>query len=271
MSCSCCAARPLVSPGLTRRSLLMAATATAGTALVGCNEFGELGASLVDREQVQSLGLQAYEEIKEKTPIYRDSRAQALVEQVGRRVVQASGSSLPADQWEFTVFDSKQLNAFALPGGKIGVYRGMLEFTGGDAAQLATVLAHEVGHVTADHAAERLGTSQLSGVGAAALGIVLEAYGIPAGAQASGLAADLLVARPFSRGQELEADRLGLNYMARAGYDPATAVTFWRRMAQATGRSGGPGFLSTHPADAARIAQLEELLPEAERAYRATG
>jgi predicted Zn-dependent protease len=267
MPCPCCAARPLISAGLTRRHLLLATTA--GVALTSCTDFGELGASLVDREQVDSLGLQAYQEMKEKNPIYRNSAAQALVERVGRRVVQASGASVPADQWEFTLFDSEQLNAFALPGGKIGVYRGMIDFTGGDEAQLATVLAHEVGHVAADHAAERLGTTQLTGLGAAALGTVLEAYGIPAGTQASGLAADLLVARPFSRGQELEADRLGLAYMAEAGYDPATALTFWRRMAQATGRSGGPAFLSTHPTDAARIAQIEALLPEAERAYRA--
>jgi predicted Zn-dependent protease len=270
MSCSCCATRPLLSPDLTRRHLLVTAAATAGVTLAGCAEFGDLGASFVDREQVQSLGLQAYEEIKEKTPIYRNAQAQALVERVGRRVVQASGSTVPANQWEFTLFDSEQLNAFALPGGKIGVYRGMLEFTGGNEAQLATVLAHEAGHVTADHAAERLGTTQLTGLGATALGMVLEAYGIPAGAQASGLAADLLVARPFSRGQELEADRLGLNFMARAGYDPATALTFWQRMAQASGRAGSPAFLSTHPADAARIAQIEQLLPEAERTYRAT-
>jgi predicted Zn-dependent protease len=213
------------------------------------------------------MGLAAFQEIKQETPISRDPQAKALVERVGRRVVAASGSEIPASQWEFVVFQSDELNAFALPGGKVGVYTGMLKLIGGDEAELAAVIGHEVGHVIANHAAQRVGTSQITSLGGTALAVVLEAYGVPLGQQATGLAAEYLVARPFSRSQELDADRLGLGYMAKAGYDPSTAVEFWQKMARAGG-GGVPGFLSTHPADAQRIAQIQELLPEAERIYR---
>jgi metalloendopeptidase OMA1, mitochondrial len=242
----------------------------AGTAVAGCtaSDFGELGASLVDENQVQQMGLAAFQEIKQETPISRNPQAKALVERVGRRVVAASGSDIPASRWEFVVFQSDELNAFALPGGKVGVYTGMLKLIGGDEAELATVIGHEVGHVIANHAAQRVGTSQITSLGGTALAVVLEAYGVPMGQQATGLAAEYLVARPFSRSQELDADRLGLGYMAEAGYDPSTAVEFWQKMAQAGGGGGVPGFLSTHPADAQRIAQIQELLPEAERIYR---
>ncbi len=241
----------------------------AGTALAGCtaSDFGKLGASLVDESQVQQMGLAAFQEIKQETPVSRDPQAKALVERVGERVVAASGTELPAGQWEFVVFDSDQLNAFALPGGKVGIYSGMLKLIGGDEAELATVIGHEIGHVVADHAAQRVGTSQITSLGGGMLAMVLDAYGVPLGQQATGVAAEYLVARPFSRSQELEADRLGLGYMAKAGYDPSRSIEFWQKMAHASGGSG-PGFLSTHPADAARIAQLQEMLPEAERIYR---
>jgi metalloendopeptidase OMA1, mitochondrial len=270
LTCSCCAHARLSGHGLSRRVALGIGLGAAGAALAGCttSDFGQLGASLVDESQVQQMGLSAFQEIKQETPISRDLQAKALVERVGRRVVATSGSQIPASQWEFVVFESDQLNAFALPGGKVGVYTGMLKLIGGDEAELATVIGHEVGHVIANHAAQRVGTSQITGLGGTALGVVLEAYGVPLGQQATGLAAEYLVARPFSRSQELDADRLGLTYMAEAGYDPSEAVEFWQKMARASGSGGGPGFLSTHPADAQRIAQLQELLPEAERIYR---
>jgi predicted Zn-dependent protease len=270
LTCSCCAHTRLSGHGLSRRVALGIGLGAAGAALAGCtaSDFGQLGASLVDESQVQQMGLSAFQEIKQETPISRDPQAKALVERVGRRVVATSESQIPASQWEFVVFESDQLNAFALPGGKVGVYTGMLKLIGGDEAELATVIGHEVGHVIANHAAQRVGTSQITGLGGTALGVVLEAYGVPLGQQATGLAAEYLVARPFSRSQELDADRLGLTYMAEAGYDPTKAVEFWQKMARASGGGGGPGFLSTHPADAQRIAQLQELLPEAERIYR---
>jgi metalloendopeptidase OMA1, mitochondrial len=266
--CPCRAAsRPRLV--LTRRAAL--GLGLGGTvALAGCEGgggLGGIGASLVDEDQVRQLGVAAFEDLKQKTPIVRDPAAQALVERIGRRVVAASGSAIPAGRWEFVVFDRPELNAFALPGGKVGVYRGMLRLVDGE-AELATVIAHEVGHVVADHAAQRLGTSRLTSLGAGALSIVLDAYGVPVGPEATGLAAEYLVARPFSRGQELEADRLGVGYMAEAGYDPAEAIGFWRKMQAASGRGGAPTFLSTHPSDEARIAQLQAIVPAAERIYR---
>jgi predicted Zn-dependent protease len=261
LTCSC---RLHAHPILSRRAALGLGL---GTAVAGCSEFGQLGAGLVDPDQVQQMGLSAFQEIKQETPISRNPQANALVERVGRRVVAASGSDIPAAQWEFVVFDSDQLNAFALPGGKVGVYSGMLNLIGGDEAELATVIGHEIGHVTANHAAQRVGTSQITSLGGTVLAVVLEAYGVPMGQQATGLAAEYLVARPFSRSQELDADRLGFTYMAEAGYDPAQAIEFWQKMARA-GSGSGPGFLSTHPADAERMAQLEALLPEAQRIYR---
>ncbi len=262
LTCSC---RLHAHPILSRRAALGLGL---GAAVAGCSDFGQLGASLVDPDQLQQMGLSAFQEIKQETPISRSSQANALVERVGRRVVATSGSDIPASQWEFVVFESEELNAFALPGGKVGVYSGMLKLIGGDEAELATVIGHEVGHVIANHAAQRVGTSQITNVGGSLLAVVLEAYGVPLGQQATGLAAEYLVARPFSRSQELDADRLGLTYMAEAGFDPTQAIEFWQKMARAGGAKG-PGFLSTHPADAARMAQLEELLPEAERVYRA--
>ena len=181
-----------------------------------------------------------------------------------------SGSTIPVSRWEVVVFDSDEVNAFALPGGKIGVYRGILRLAGDDDAQIATVMGHEVGHVTARHAAQRIGAAQLTGMVQQAAAIGLEMGGVAGGQQiagALGLGAQYGVLMPFSRAQELEADRLGVLSMAKAGYDPSRAVQFWRKMA----RQGGgkpPEFLSTHPADATRIAQIEALLPEAEKLYR---
>lgn len=267
LTCPCCHHPRLPLPHLSRRASL----ALLGAGLAGCtaSDFGQLGASLVDERQVRQMGLAAFQEIKQEVPISRDPGAQALVERVGRRVAAASGAEIPPSQWEFVVFESSELNAFALPGGKVGVYTGMLRLIGGDEAELAAVVGHEIGHVVADHAAQRVGTSQITSVGGTVLAAVLEAYGMPMGQQATGLAAEYLVARPFSRSQELEADRLGLGYMAEAGYDPSEAIEFWQKMARAGGGRGVPGFLSTHPTDTQRIGQLQAMLPEALRIYRA--
>jgi metalloendopeptidase OMA1, mitochondrial len=272
VTCPCCAARHHPHALLTRRAALGLGLGGAA-ALAGCGgaggALGELGAQFVSPEQERELGSAAFSQIREQTPVSRDPAQNARVARVAERIVAVSGSEIPASRWDFVVFDSPQPNAFALPGGHVGVYSGMFRVAQSD-AELATVIGHEVGHVNARHAAQRVGASQITDLGVALAGAALDLGGVAGGqalAGALGVGAQYGVILPFSRGQELEADKLGVTYMARAGYDPRASIGFWRKMAQAT-RGGGPDFLSTHPNDEARIAQLEALMPEAERVYR---
>ena len=173
------------------------------------------------------------------------------------------------------VFDSPQLNAFALPGGKVGVYSGLLKLAQSDAA-LATVMGHEIGHVTARHGSERMTEAMIiSGVGALGAAVVEAKTDDPQKKQlfalAYGGAATGLRVLPHSRANESEADRMGATYAARAGYDPRAAITFWEKMVaqkQAADKSGATAsgalgaLLSTHPADEKRIADLKALMPQ---------
>jgi predicted Zn-dependent protease len=225
---------------------------------------GWLADYLVPEAMAAELGAAAFRETLRQTPPVRDLALQRRVTAVGERIVAASASPWPT--WRFAVLDSPQVNAFALPGGYVAVFAGMLKVTA-DEAQLATVLGHEVGHVTARHAAERIVAENAVAL-ALRLGASLLAFGdtnLPADLVVAlgGSAAEFGLIRPFGRGQELEADELGLRYMARAGYDPAASIAFWRRMTALDNRGGGgvPVFLSTHPAGERRIERLEELLP----------
>lgn len=220
---------------------------------------------LVSAAQEVQMGAQAYQEVLTKTKLSGDPTANALVTRVGTRIAAATGrSDLP---WEFKVVDDAQTaNAFALPGGKVAVYTGILPITL-DEAGLAAVLGHEVSHVIARHSAERM-SEQL---GAQALGgLIGTALGIDPTVTQTG--ATLLVGAlqlPWGRKQESEADHLGLIYMAKAGYDPRAARDLWGRMAEAAkGRSRPPEFLSTHPSEATRIRQIEGWLPEAMKHYK---
>lgn len=219
-----------------------------------------------------ALGLSAFEELKKETPINRDPALNALVQRVGQRIAAAAKDDLPNAQWEFVVFDSKEPNAFCLPGGKIGIYTGILPITK-DEAGLATVMGHEVAHATARHGAERMSQAMaaqgVGQVGGAALGAADPRWGqlfqaaYPAVAQVG-------VLLPYGRKQESEADRIGLHYMARAGYDPAEAVNFWQRFSAAMPKSSTPPFLRTHPVDTTRIADIQKYLFEAKQVYNAS-
>ncbi len=213
------------------------------------------------------LGASAYLSMLETEKISPNRHYAQAVRRVGRRI--AAVSHTPNLRWRYTVFDDdRQVNAFAFPGGKIGVYTGMIPVAKTDAG-LATVMAHEVAHATARHGGERMTLGILLEMGSAALasamkkkdkkttGRVLAAYGV-------GTA--LVVALPFSRKQEGEADRIGLIYMAKAGYDPREAVAFWERMG-AAGRGAPPEFLSTHPGYRTRIKNLRKWMPEAMEYY----
>jgi len=156
------------------------------------------------------------------------------------------------------------INAFALPGGYMGVFEGLMNVAE-DQHQLAAVIGHEIAHVTARHGAERVSRHQATGFAVNVLG---GATGSQQTAALLGLGAQVGLLLPFGRAQETEADRLGLDYMARAGFNPAGAVKLWNNMAQASGGGGPPAFLSTHPTSDSRIRDLTNRMPRAMELYR---
>ncbi len=246
------------------------------TLLSACASAPETGRSqilLIDQAQEAKLGFQTFEQLKRKTPISHDQHQTQQLQRVGKRV--AAVARLPHAKWEFVLFDDKSANAFALPGGKVGVYTGLLPITQNEAG-LATVIGHEVAHAIARHGTERMSQAILIQAGGSALSAALGSstqFTKDLAMQAYGLGTQVAVSLPYSRTQELEADHLGLLYMARAGYDPREAIAFWRRF-QAYGQQHGgkpPEFLSTHPMDSRRIAQLERLMPQALTEYDRNG
>jgi metalloendopeptidase OMA1, mitochondrial len=254
------------------RSSLLGVAALIIAIIAGCETVPITGRSqlnIVSPAQETQMGAEAYQEILKQAKLSTDPAANALVTRVGTRIASATGrGDLP---WEFKVIDDPQIvNAFALPGGKVAVYTGILPVTR-DESGLAVVLGHEISHVMARHSAERLSEQ---------LGAQLVAQGISAGItaltgldpQAMQMGAGLLVNMvllPWGRKQESEADHLGLIYMAEAGYDPRAARDLWIRMGEAAkGRSRPPEFLSTHPSEETRVHQIESWLPEALQHYR---
>lgn len=237
--------------------------------IAGCSTVGETGRKqliLISPGQETSLGLSSFNQMKKDVPISKDAAANDLVRRVGQRI--AAVASLPNAQWEFVVFESKEANAFCLPGGKVGVYTGILPITK-DEAGLATVIGHEVAHAYAHHGAERMSQGLLTEIGAQALGASLSAADPRVQMvtmAAYGVGAKVGFELPHSRGQESEADHIGLRFMAKAGYDPEAAVQFWQRFSTFNQQHGGgdtPSFLRTHPLDTTRIQQLQQWMPEA--------
>ena len=242
--------------------------------IVGCATVPETGRSqliLVSSSDVLQLSLSEFDKIKNSTPVSQNAEQKTLVDRVGRRI--AAVAPLPNAKWEFVLFDKPDVqNAFALPGGKVGVYSGLLTVTQNEAG-LATVMAHEVAHAVARHGEERISQGLLVQLGGQALGAALKSRpeATQALAQAAfGIGSNVAYMLPHSRDQELEADRIGLSYMARAGYDPNEAVAFWKRFGAENAKRGGKAIelLSTHPLDDKRIAQLESLMPAAVAEYQ---
>jgi len=241
--------------------------------LDGCSTApvtGRKELNFISPAQEMQLGLSTFDQMKKEVPISHDPAANALVEKVGRRIAAVASRDLPDAQWEFVVFESRDANAFCLPGGKVGVYTGLLPIAR-DEAGLATVIGHEVAHAAAHHGGERMSEAMLMQTGGQILGATLSNYD-PRVQTAAGLAYGLgsKVGRelPHSRKQESEADHIGLIYMARAGYDPQAALQFWERFAQTMGKSDqGLSFLRTHPVTEVRIQQLRDAMPEALAEY----
>jgi predicted Zn-dependent protease len=219
---------------------------------------------LVSEDQMSQAGAQAYREVVRKEGISSDQQLQQRVEAVGARLARVS--DVGDARWEFTVIDDPTPNAFALPGGKVGVNAGLFKVAQND-AQLAAVLGHEIAHVAARHAAERISQQILQEGGLQVLGV---ATGSQAAVQLAAAAALVGISLPYSRTQEAEADEIGLMYMAEAGYDPRQAITLWQNMEGATG-SQSIEFLSTHPSAGSRIERLQASMPKALEAYRAAG
>jgi predicted Zn-dependent protease len=228
---------------------------------------------MVSPQQEQTLGYQAFADIRRHSKAAQDPALQARVREVGERIAKAANR--PDYHWEFVVFqDDKEANAFCLPGGKVGIYTGLFKYIHSD-ADLATAISHEVAHVLARHAGERLSQGRLAQAGGLALGIGLAALGVGSGAsrvamKGYGLGTKVGVLLPYSRVQESEADHIGLILMAKAGYDPKAALGFWERFANSKeSKAHMPQFLSTHPSDTNRIQNIRTFLPEAERYYAA--
>jgi len=225
---------------------------------------------LIDEPQEVALGIKAYQAALSKAKRATDAEKTAWVERVGKRI--AAAAERPDYRWEFALIqDDKMINAFALPGGKMAVYTGILPVAETEAG-LAVVMSHEVAHAIARHGGERMTTGLLAQLGMTALNVGLAVKGedpgtIQAFNTAYGLGAQFGILLPFSRNQESEADHIGLILMSRAGYDPKAAIGFWQRMAE-TKKAAPPEWLTTHPSDATRIRQLRALLPEAEKEYR---
>jgi predicted Zn-dependent protease len=233
------------------------------TSLAACENAPITGRSqliLVDDAQVQELGLQAYQEMKREQPLSDDPALNSRVQRVGRDIAQISPK--PDWEWEFSLFENDSANAFALPGGKVGVNTGLFKAAKND-DQLAAVIGHEVAHAIARHGAERMSQGQLAQVGGAAVGI---ATGNQAYVGAYSALAQFGFMLPNSRTQESEADHIGLLYMAEAGYDPRAAIDLWKNMQQ-IGGEGPMEWLSTHPSPGNRIERLEALMPEALAVY----
>lgn len=257
-----------------------AATGLGALILYACGTVPETGRNqlmLISPQEEVRMAAMAFESLKKQSKVSKDTAKINRARRIGTNVARVT--PMRNANWEFVVFDDPTPNAFALPGGKIGIHTGLFDLATDD-AMLATVIAHEIGHVVARHGAERASQSMMVSLGEMALATGMSGQGgmSPAASRsilgAYGAGAQVGVLLPFSRVQELEADRLGLTYMARAGYDPRASLRFWQGMSDYTRKKGGPNtptFLRTHPVNSERIAQLNSLMPQALEEYRRRG
>jgi predicted Zn-dependent protease len=250
---------------LNRRSIVCGLAAGALIPLLpGCSENALTGRSqfvLVDDAQLAQLSASAWEQIKAQERMSTDVGLNRRLAKVGEAVVRAAGLESAAP-WEFAVFDNPTVNAFVMPGGRVGFFSGIFEkFKSDD--DIAVVMGHEVGHVAGRHAAERVSQSMAAQAAISIGQAVIANSDISFKQEAAaifGAGVTFGVLKPYSRKHEYEADRLGVDYAAKAGYDPRAALAFWDRM-NTSGPGGGPlEWASTHPSDESRREALEALL-----------
>ncbi len=241
-------------------------------ALAACttSPTGRSQLTLMSDEQLDQMGAQAFAQYQqERTAV--GGAPYRLAQCVTREIVAALPPELQQENWQVRVFEDDSANAFALPGGYVGVNTGLLAITDNQ-DQLAAVIGHEIGHVLAHHANERASTQSATNLG---LSVLSSAAGLegPGGQQvmaALGMGAQYGILLPFSRRHESEADTIGLRLMAGAGFDPRASIALWQNMARAGGGQP-PEWLSTHPSHGSRIAGLEAAMPEALARYRQAG
>ncbi len=221
---------------------------------------------VIPRSKAVAMGNQAAQEIKQKEPVSQDPALVNRVQRIGNRIAAQTGTDY---DWEFNVIEKDVPNAFALPGGKVFVYEGLMDMTDSD-DELATVIAHEIAHALARHGAERmsvqLGASMVGQAAGMALGLenpmVARTF-----QQAYGMASQVGVILPYSRTQEYEADHIGLILMAKGGYDPEAALGFWRKMMELDKGKAPPAWLSTHPPSPERLDEIQQQLPVVKGKY----
>ncbi len=222
---------------------------------------------LISDGRMNAMGIDAYSQMKRKIPIETQPSKIEYVRCIARKLTFETIDPTGVNHWEVTVFRDQSANAFALPGGKIGVHTGLLKIAK-NKHQLAAVIGHEIGHVIARHGNERVSSSLIANVGMASLGMALKdkknSNLILAGL---GLGTQVGLLLPHSRAQESEADQIGLNLMAKAGFDPRESTKLWANMKVAS-RGAPPEFLSTHPAHDTRIEHLQSRIPAAMKLYQ---
>lgn len=241
-------------------SLVLALLSACATSPTGRNQL-----MIVSEDSIAQQGVAAFRQMQKEIPQSKDERQVAYVQCVANRItsnirgLNAEGKLAVPAGWEVGVFDSKDVNAFALPGGKIGVFAGLLGVaTTQD--QLAAVVGHEVAHVLSRHSAERASANLPAQLG----GAVASIYGL---GQLYGMGISTLFLLPYSRSHETEADLLGLDLMALSGFDPRQSVTLWQNMAKKSGGAKPPEMLSTHPSDQTRISNLNGRMQSALNLY----
>lgn len=252
----------------------------AAIVLASCSSVmltGRRQLNLVSDAELNQMSFTAYKQLKDSVPLSTDKTNSAMVKRVGTNIAAAVEKYMRENgmedqiknfQWEYNLFKVNQVNAFAMPGGKIAVYDGILPKTMNETG-MAVVVGHEIAHVVARHSAERYSQQVAAQYGGAILGAVV---GNSSAAVQNGVGllygiGGQMMLLKYSRNQEYEADELGLIFMAMAGYNPNEAVTFWERMT-ADNTKGVSDFMSTHPSDEKRIARLKEVVPKAMQYYK---
>ncbi|SEL83724.1 Peptidase family M48 [Colwellia chukchiensis] len=227
--------------------------------LTGCTKSstGRSQLMMMSESELSVMGSTSFEEMKANEKISQSPALNQYVQCVASAITSQVPKSAHDGTWEVVVFDSEQVNAFALPGGKIGVYAGILAVAE-DQNQLAAIIGHEVAHVIEGHSNERLSSNQVSQMGLSLVNVLLESQNIESRNMVMaglGLGVQYGVLMPYGRSHESEADIVGQDLMARAGFDPEASITLWRNMAKVS-KSSPPEFMSTHPSNETRIKQL---------------